>query len=107
MTAHYLQVRIHFKNLGDGGPVRPILGPPPLSSGPRSLRPKVRFAVGPLLPAPNDTKKAFDPIFAHLAKELGVEYDMAATPTGQAWRWLGWSAGGSRLDGAVGLHHRQ
>jgi phosphonate transport system substrate-binding protein len=29
---------------------------------------KLRFAVGPLLPNPDDTKKAFGPVFAYLAK---------------------------------------
>lgn len=39
----------------------------------------LRCAVGPLLPTADDTKKAFGPIFAHLAKELGVEYELSVT----------------------------
>jgi phosphonate transport system substrate-binding protein len=42
-------------------------------------RKTMRFAVGPLLPIAEDTKKAFGPIFAHLAKELGVDYELAVT----------------------------
>lgn len=44
-----------------------------------ALAEKLRFAVGPLQPTPGDTKKAFEPFFAHLAKELGVEFDLVAT----------------------------
>ena len=29
---------------------------------------KLHFGVGPLLPSPDDTKKAYAPVFAHLAK---------------------------------------
>ena len=42
-------------------------------------RKTLRFAVGPLLPIAEDTKKAFGAIFAHLAKELGVDYELAVT----------------------------
>ncbi|MGA6963109.1 MAG: PhnD/SsuA/transferrin family substrate-binding protein, partial [Xanthobacteraceae bacterium] len=56
---------------------------------------RMRFAVGPLLPTPNDTKKAFDPIFAHLAKELGVEYDLAATTD---WAGMAVAMGGQQVD---------
>jgi hypothetical protein len=41
---------------------------------------KFRFAVGPLLPNPEDTKKAFGPVFAYLAKELGVDFDLSEPP---------------------------
>ncbi|MGB7827577.1 MAG: phosphate/phosphite/phosphonate ABC transporter substrate-binding protein [Pseudolabrys sp.] len=40
---------------------------------------KLKFGVGPLLPNPQDTKKAYTPVFAHLAKELGVNFDLVAT----------------------------
>ena len=32
---------------------------------------KLRFGVGPLQPTPSETKKAYEPFFAYLAKELG------------------------------------
>lgn len=40
---------------------------------------KLRFAVGPFQPTTGDTKKAYEPFFAHLAKTLGVEYDLVVT----------------------------
>jgi phosphonate transport system substrate-binding protein len=56
---------------------------------------KMRFVVGPLLPTPSDTKKAFEPIFAHLAKELGVDYELAATTD---WAGLAVAMGGQQVD---------
>lgn len=56
---------------------------------------RMRFAVGPLLPTPEDTKKAFMPIFAHLATELGVDYDLAATTD---WAGLAVAMGGQQVD---------
>lgn len=40
---------------------------------------KLRFAVGPLQPTPGDTRKAFEPFFAYLARELGQDYELVAT----------------------------
>jgi len=40
---------------------------------------KLRFGVGPLLPSPEDTKKAYMPVFAHLAKQLGADFELFAT----------------------------
>jgi len=40
---------------------------------------KLRFAVGPLQPTPNETKKAYDPFFKYLADQLGSEYSLEAT----------------------------
>src|SRR6266850_6097602 len=40
---------------------------------------KLRFGVGPLQPTPSETKKAYEPFFAYLAKELGREFDLVAT----------------------------
>jgi phosphonate transport system substrate-binding protein len=56
---------------------------------------KMRFVVGPLLPTPSDTKKAFEPIFAHLAKELGLDYELAATTD---WAGLAVAMGGQQVD---------
>lgn len=33
----------------------------------------IRFGVGPVLPTPEETREAFTPFFAHLAKELGYK----------------------------------
>ena len=40
---------------------------------------KLRFGVGPLQPTPAETKKAFEPFFADLAKKVNREYDLVAT----------------------------
>ena len=40
---------------------------------------KLRFGVGPLQPTPTETKKAYEPFFAHLAKQLNREFDLVAT----------------------------
>ena len=69
---------------------------------------KLRFGVGPLLPNPEDTKKAYTPVFAHLAKQLGVDFELFATTD---WAGHGGRHGlgqpRRRVDGAVGLRHRQ
>ena len=40
---------------------------------------KLRFGVGPLQPTPTETKKAYEPFFAYLAKSLGRDFDLTAT----------------------------
>jgi phosphonate transport system substrate-binding protein len=40
---------------------------------------KLRFGVGPLQPTPTETKKAYEPFFAYLARELGRDFDLVAT----------------------------
>jgi ABC-type phosphate/phosphonate transport system ATPase subunit len=37
---------------------------------------KLRFGVGPLQPTPSETKKAYEPFFAYLAKKLGRDFDL-------------------------------
>ena len=40
---------------------------------------KLHFVVGPFQPTPSDTQKAYEPFFAYLAKQLGVDYDVQAS----------------------------
>ena len=40
---------------------------------------KLRFGVGPLQPTPTETKKAYEPFFAYVAKQLNREFDLTAT----------------------------
>lgn len=40
---------------------------------------KLRFAVGPLQPTAGDTRKAFEPFFANLARELNTDYQLVVT----------------------------
>jgi phosphonate transport system substrate-binding protein len=56
---------------------------------------KLHFGVGPLLPSPDDTKKAYAPVFAHLAKELGVDFDLVATTD---WAGMAVAMGSGQLD---------
>jgi phosphonate transport system substrate-binding protein len=37
---------------------------------------KLHFAVGPFQPTATDTKKAYEPFFAYIAKALGADYDV-------------------------------
>ena len=56
---------------------------------------KLRFGVGPLLPNPDDTKKAYTPVFAHLAKQLGVDFELHATTD---WAGMAVAMGSGNLD---------
>ena len=67
----------------------------PIGKPALAQKPKLRFAVGPLLPNPGDTKKAYGPIFAHLAKELGVEFELSATTD---WAGIAVAMGSGQLD---------
>ena len=39
----------------------------------------LHFGVGPLQPTPGETKKAYEPFFAYLAKQLDRDFDLVAT----------------------------
>ena len=56
---------------------------------------KMRFGVGPLLPNPDDTKRAYTPVFSHLAKELGVDFELFATTD---WAGMAVAMGSGQLD---------
>src|SRR5262245_12776808 len=56
---------------------------------------KLRFGVGPLLPTPEDTKKAYIPVFAHLAKQIGVDFDLVTTVD---WAGMAVAMGSGNLD---------
>jgi len=56
---------------------------------------KLRFGVGPLLPSAEDTKKAYTPLFAHLAKQLGADYELMATTD---WAGMAVAMGSGQLD---------
>ncbi|NYE58920.1 phosphonate transport system substrate-binding protein [Duganella sp. 1224] len=56
---------------------------------------KLRFGVGPLLPTAEDTRKAYNAFFAHLAKELGVDYELHATTD---WAGMAVAMGSGQLD---------
>jgi phosphonate transport system substrate-binding protein len=58
-------------------------------------RTKLKCAVGPLLPNPEDTKKAFGPVFRHLAGALGVDYELSATTD---WAGIAVAMGSGQVD---------
>ena len=66
--------------------VTPVLG---------QAKRKLRFGVGPLLPNPEDTKKAFTPLFAHLARELNADFDLVATTD---WAGMAVAMGSGQVD---------
>jgi phosphonate transport system substrate-binding protein len=39
-------------------------------------RPVLRFAVGPFLPSPTDTRAAYEPFFQAIADEVGADYEL-------------------------------
>ena len=82
--------RRKFVTTAAAGAAAVSLGRPALAQ-----KAKLRFAVGPLLPNPDDTKKAFEPLFAHLAKELGVDFELAVTTD---WAGMAVAMGGGQLD---------
>lgn len=58
-------------------------------------KPKLRFGVGPLLPTADDTKKTFSPVFAHLAEQLKVDFELFATTD---WAGMAVAMGSGQLD---------
>ena len=72
--------------------VASLLGSPAIAQGKK----KLHFGVGPLMPTPDDTKKAYLPLFAHLAKELGnPDFDLVATTD---WAGMAVAMGSGQLD---------
>lgn len=64
----------------------------PVRAQPRPLR----CAVGPFLPSPEDTRKAYTPFFAHVAKAVGAPgFDLAVTTD---WAGLAVAMGSGQLD---------
>jgi phosphonate transport system substrate-binding protein len=61
----------------------------------RAAAPTLRFGVGPLLPNPDDTVRAYTPIFAYLAKNLGVDFELKATTD---WAGMAVAMGSGQLD---------
>ncbi len=58
-------------------------------------RQKLRFGVGPLLPNAQDTKKAYTPIFAHLAERLNADFELFVTTD---WAGMAVAMGSGQLD---------
>jgi len=64
-------------------------------SGWAQAKRKLRFGVGPLLPNPEDTKKAYTAFFAHLAQQLNADFELVATTD---WAGMAVAMGSGQLD---------
>lgn len=57
----------------------------------------LRFAVGPFQPTAGDTRRAFEPFFAHLAQRLGRPYALTVTTD---WAGIAVAMGSGQVDAA-------
>lgn len=72
--------------------VASLIGSPAIAQGKK----KLRFGVGPLMPTPDDTKKAYLPLFTYLARELGnPDFELVATTD---WAGMAVAMGSGQLD---------
>lgn len=55
----------------------------------------IRFAVGPFQPTAGDTRRAFEPFFAHLAQSLGRPYELTVTTD---WAGIAVALGSGQVD---------
>lgn len=60
-------------------------------------RTPIRFAVGPFQPTAGDTRRAFEPFFAHLAQALGRPYELTVTTD---WAGIAVALGAGQVDAA-------
>lgn len=59
---------------------------------------KLRFGVGPFMPTMEDTKRAFTPLFAYIAKQMGApDFELAVSSD---WAGLAVAMGSGQLDAA-------
>ena len=73
----------------------PAAAPKPVEAVQTTAK-KLSFGVGPLLPNPEDTKKAYDPFFKYLAQQLNApSYDLAATTD---WAGISVAISSGQLD---------
>lgn len=72
-----------------------------LAASPLAVRAQsktLRFGCGPFLPTAEDTRKAFTPLFAHIARQLGTpDFDLAVSSD---WAGLAVAMGSDQLDAA-------
>jgi phosphonate transport system substrate-binding protein len=58
-------------------------------------KPKLRFGVGPFLPSAEDTRKAYTPLFAHIAEKLQADFELFVTTD---WAGMAVAMGSGQLD---------
>jgi phosphonate transport system substrate-binding protein len=80
-------------------PRRWALAAPLLLPGLAAAQPRtpIRFAVGPFQPTAGDTRRAFEPFFAHLAQALGRPYELTVTTD---WAGIAVALGSGQVDAA-------
>ncbi len=61
----------------------------------RAEAPRLRCAVGPFQPTPGDTRRAYEPFFAHLAAALGRPMDLQVTSD---WAGIAVALGSGQAD---------
>jgi len=69
----------------------PLLAAPALAQ----TRAPIRFAVGPFQPTAGDTRRAFEPFFAHVAQSLGRPYELTVTTD---WAGIAVALGAGQAD---------
>ncbi|MCU0889833.1 MAG: phosphate/phosphite/phosphonate ABC transporter substrate-binding protein [Rubritepida sp.] len=69
----------------------PLLATPALAQA----RAPIRFAVGPFQPTAGDTRRAFEPFFAHVAQALGRPYELTVTTD---WAGIAVALGSGQAD---------
>lgn len=76
---------------------RRVLAALPLLASPAvaQTRAPIRFAVGPFQPTAGDTRRAFEPFFAHVAQSLGRPYDLTVTTD---WAGIAVALGAGQVD---------
>lgn len=76
---------------------RRALGALPLLAAPAvaQTRAPIRFAVGPFQPTAGDTRRAFEPFFAHVAQALGRPYELTVTTD---WAGIAVALGAGQAD---------
>lgn len=82
-----------------GGPPAPTASAPAApkaGAAPKLAVPEIiHFGVGPLQPTPDESKKAWDPFFKHIADQLGTKYDLVATTD---WAGISVALANSQVD---------
>lgn len=71
-----------------------LLGAPALAR-PAAASGVLRFAVGPFQPTAGDTRRAFEPFFAHLTQVLGRPYELTVTTD---WAGIAVALGSGQVD---------
>ncbi len=73
----------------------PLAAPALLARHAHAAEPPIRFAVGPFQPTAGDTRRAYEPFFAHLAGALGRPFELTVTTD---WAGIAVALGSGQSD---------